>query len=500
MTTLTTGTDVGGDVTLRGHCIRTGLFLDGLWQSRPDGFDVINPSTGEVIARMADGSADDGLAALDAAARAQDDWRHVAPRDRADLFHRAHRILLERADAIVQTMTLESGKPLAEARGEFQLSTDFFLWYAEQVAHLHGTYAEGSRGGYRVVTTHQPVGPSLLITPWNFPLLMIARKAGAALGAGCTVVVKSAKETPLTCALFVEALDDAGFPPGVVNLVHTTHSADVSAAVMADPRLRKVSFTGSTGVGSTLLKQAAPGVVNASMELGGDGPFVVLEDADVELAAQQAIVCKFRNAGQACVAANRIIVHEAVAEEFTTRFVQLTEALRVGDGFEEGVDVGPIISAKQRDGVARLVEQLSSIDSELLTGGAPVDRDGYFFTPTVFRIHDRENDVCNQELFAPIATIYTVDSTAEAIRVANDTSYGLAAYVFTRDLSRAIAVSERLDSGMVGINRGIMADPAAAFGGVKSSGLGREGGHEAIYEFLEPKYLAITVDESKGLD
>jgi succinate-semialdehyde dehydrogenase/glutarate-semialdehyde dehydrogenase len=500
MTTLTTEADVSGEVTLRGHRIRTGLFLDGRWQSRPDGFDVINPSTGAVIARMADGTADDGLAALDSAARAQDGWRHVAPRDRADLFHRAHRILLERADAIVETMTLESGKPVAEARGEFQLSTDFFLWYAEQVAHLHGTYAEGSRGGYRVVTTHQPVGPSLLITPWNFPLLMIARKAGAALGAGCTVVVKSAKETPLTCALFVEALDDAGFPPGVVNLVHTTHSADVSAAVMADPRLRKVSFTGSTGVGSTLLKQAAPGVVNASMELGGDGPFVVLEDADVELAAQQAIVCKFRNAGQACVAANRIIVHEAVAEEFTARFVQLTEALRVGDGFEEGVDVGPIISARQRDGVARLVDQLSAIDSELLTGGAPVDGDGYFFTPTVFRINDRENDVCNQELFAPIATIYTVDSTAEAIRVANDTSYGLAAYVFTRDLSRAIAVSERLESGMVGINRGIMADPAAAFGGVKSSGLGREGGHEAIYEFLEPKYLAITVDESKGLD
>jgi succinate-semialdehyde dehydrogenase/glutarate-semialdehyde dehydrogenase len=500
MTTLTTEADVSGEVTLRGHRIRTGLFLDGRWQSLPDGFDVINPSTGAVIARMADGTADDGLAALDSAARAQDGWRHVAPRDRADLFHRAHRILLERADAIVETMTLESGKPVAEARGEFQLSTDFFLWYAEQVAHLHGTYAEGSRGGYRVVTTHQPVGPSLLITPWNFPLLMIARKAGAALGAGCTVVVKSAKETPLTCALFVEALDDAGFPPGVVNLVHTTHSADVSAAVMADPRLRKVSFTGSTGVGSTLLKQAAPGVVNASMELGGDGPFVVLEDADVELAAQQAIVCKFRNAGQACVAANRIIVHEAVAEEFTARFVQLTEALRVGDGFEEGVDVGPIISARQRDGVARLVDQLSAIDSELLTGGAPVDGDGYFFTPTVFRINDRENDVCNQELFAPIATIYTVDSTAEAIRVANDTSYGLAAYVFTRDLSRAIAVSERLESGMVGINRGIMADPAAAFGGVKSSGLGREGGHEAIYEFLEPKYLAITVDESKGLD
>ncbi len=496
----TSETTGNGTVTLRGHTIPVGLYIAGQWRPVSATFDVVNPATGAVIAQLADGTAADAVAALDAASEAQDSWGHVAPRDRADLFHRAHRLLLERADAIVETMTLESGKPVAEARGEFQLSADFFLWYAEQVAHLHGTYAEGSRGGYRVVTTHQPVGPSLLITPWNFPLLMIARKAGAALGAGCTIVVKSAKETPLTCALFVETLHDAGFPPGVVNLVHTTHSADVSAAVMADKRLRKVSFTGSTGVGSTLLKQAAPGIVNASMELGGDGPFVVLDDADVELAAKQAILCKFRNAGQACVAANRIIVHSAVAEEFTRRFVDLTRQLRVGDGFSDGVDVGPIISAAQRDGVARLVAELGSIDSELLTGGSPVDGEGYFFEPTVFKVNDRDNDVCNQELFAPIATIYTVDSTREAIEVANDTSYGLAAYVFTRDLSRAIAVSERLDSGMVGINRGIMADPAASFGGVKSSGLGREGGHHAIHEFLEPKYLAITVDESKGLE
>jgi len=503
MTILSSETDEAtsaATVTLRGHTIPVGLYIAGQWRPVSTTFDVVNPATGGVIAQLADGTDADALAALDAAAAAQDAWGHVAPRDRADLFHRAHRLLLDRADAIVETMTLESGKPLAEARGEFQLSADFFLWYAEQVAHLHGTYAEGSRGGYRVITTHQPVGPSLLITPWNFPLLMIARKAGAALGAGCTIVVKSAKETPLTCALFVETLHDAGFPPGVVNLVHTTHSADVSAAVMADPRLRKVSFTGSTGVGSTLLKQAAPGIVNASMELGGDGPFVVLDDADVELAAQQAILCKFRNAGQACVAANRIIVHSAVAEEFTRRFVELAKNLRVGDGFSEGVDVGPIISAAQRDGVARLVAELGSIDSELLTGGSPVEGEGYFFEPTVFAINDRDNDVCNRELFAPIATIYTVDSTREAIEVANDTSYGLAAYVFTRDLSRAIAVSERLDSGMVGINRGIMADPAASFGGVKSSGLGREGGHHAIHEFLEPKYLAITVDESKGLE
>lgn len=477
--------------------IPAGLYIDGRWLPVEETFGVINPALGVTIAQVADGTVEQAVAALDAADAAQRAWRDVLPRERADLFHRAHRLLLERADLIVETMTLESGKPLAEARGEFQLSADFFLWYAEQVAHLHGTYAHGSRGAYRIVTTHQPVGPCLLITPWNFPLLMIARKAGAALAAGCPVVVKSAKETPLTCALFVQVLHDAGFPAGVVNLVHTTRSSKVSATLMADRRLRKVSFTGSTGVGSTLLSQAAPNITNASMELGGDGPFVVLKDADLDLAAEQAILCKFRNAGQACVAANRIIVEREVAEEFTRRFVELTEQLTVGDGFDPATEVGPIISADQRDHVRELVEQFATIDATLLTGGKEVEGEGYFFEPTVFSVNDRDNELCHQELFAPIATIYTVDSVAEAISVANDTSYGLAAYVFTRDLSRAIAVGERLDFGMVGVNRGIMADPAAAFGGIKASGLGREGGHEAIYEFLEPKYLAITVDESE---
>lgn len=483
---------------VRGWEIPVDLYIDGAWTPAAETFSVVNPAKGQTIAEVADGTVDQALAALEAAVAAQDAWRHVLPRERADLFHRAHRLLLQRADEIVETMTLESGKPLGEARGEFQLSVDFFLWYAEQIAHLHGTYAHGSRGAYRVVTTHQPVGPCLLITPWNFPLLMIARKAGAALAAGCTVVVKSAKETPLTCALFVQALHDAGFPAGVVNLVHTTTSSKVSAALMADSRLRKVSFTGSTGVGSTLLSQAAANITNASMELGGDGPFIVLDDADLDLAAEQAIVCKFRNAGQACVAANRIIVDSRVAEEFTAKFVALTEKLKVGDGFDPATEVGPIISARQRDTVKELVNGFSEIGATLLTGGKEVPGDGFFFEPTVFSVTEADDDLCHQELFAPIATIYTVDSVAEAVKVANDTTYGLAAYVFTRNVDRAIAVSERLDFGMVGINRGIMADPAAAFGGIKASGLGREGGHEAIYEFLEPKYLAITVDETEA--
>lgn len=485
--------------TLRGHVVPLGLYVNGEWRRRESTFGVVNPATGEVVAEVADGGVEDALAGLDAAAAAQDSWGGIAPRQRADLLHRAHSLLLSRREAITEVMTLESGKPLSESAAEFQLSADFFLWYAEQTAHLHGSYAPGSNLGYRIITTKRPVGPSLLITPWNFPLLMIARKAGAALAAGCTTVIKSAKETPLTCSLFVEVLHEAGFPAGVVNLIHTTSSAAVSEAVMKDARLRKVSFTGSTAVGTTLLRQAAPGIVNASMELGGDGPFLVLDDADVDLAVQQAIVCKFRNAGQACVAANRIIVHSSIEEEFTRKFVEHTRALRVGDGFEAGVDVGPIISQKQRDGVVALVEELSSIDAELLLGGRPVPGEGFFFEPTVFKVNDRDKDVCNRELFAPIATIYAVDSVAEAVELANDTSYGLAGYVFTRDISRAIAIGERLEFGMVGINRGIMADPAASFGGIKASGLGREGGHEGIEDFLEPKYLALTVDEGAGL-
>ncbi|MDR7183264.1 succinate-semialdehyde dehydrogenase/glutarate-semialdehyde dehydrogenase [Microbacterium trichothecenolyticum] len=484
---------------LRGHTVPLDHYIGGAWVPETERFAVYDPATGDQIAEVADADAVRALEALDAAAAAQDAWRAVPPRARADLFGRAHRLLLERADAISEVMTLESGKPLAEARAEFQLSADFFLWYTEQIAHLQGSFAEASQGGYRIITTHQPVGPTLLITPWNFPLLMIARKAGAALAAGCTAVVKSARETPLTCAMFVQVLHDAGLPAGVVNLVHTTSSSKISAAVMADPRLRKVSFTGSTEVGSILLRQAAPGIVNAAMELGGDGPLLVLDDADVELAASQAVVAKFRNAGQACVAANRIIVHEKVADAFIERFITLTKALRVGNGFDPSTDVGPIISASQREGVAALVADFDEIDATRLTGGGVLEGDGYFFEPTVFEVHDRDNELCHRELFAPIATIYRVADTAEAIEFANDTRYGLAAYIFTRDISRAFTVGEKLEFGMVGVNRGIMADPAAAFGGIKASGLGREGGQHGIYEFLEPKYLAVTVDEEGAL-
>lgn len=477
--------------------VPTSLHIGGAWVDPGTSFEVIDPATGRVIARMADAGATETRAALDAATSAQAEWGRWAPRTRADLFHRAHALLRERREQFVHVMTAESGKPLSESRAEFDLSAGFFLWYAEQITHLHGTWAHGSHGGYRVVTTHQPVGPCLLITPWNFPLLMSARKAGAALAAGCTVIMKTAQETPLTGALFTRTLVDAGFPSGVVNLLHTTSSATVSETALADRRLRKISFTGSTGVGSLLLQKAAPNIVNASMELGGDGPFVVLEDADVDLAVEHAVICKFRNAGQACVAANRIILHEAIAEEFTEKFVARARELRVGNGFEESTEVGPIISARQRDRVVDLVERFRGIGAHVLTGGHATNGDGWFYEPTVMALDSRDHELCTEELFAPLAALYRVGDVQEALDFANDTSYGLAAYLFTRDVDRAVAVAERMDFGMVGINRGIMADPVASFGGVKASGLGREGGPDGIHEFLEPKYLAITVDESR---
>ncbi|MBB5704489.1 succinate-semialdehyde dehydrogenase/glutarate-semialdehyde dehydrogenase [Ochrobactrum daejeonense] len=474
----------------------TGIYIDGEWRQTGEHFPVYNPANGSVVAKVTSGGAAEALAALESANRTQRSWRKLAPRKRADLMHQAHRLMLEREETFVTVMTLESGKPLTEARAEFKLSADFLLWFAEQTAHLHGSYSDASNSGFRVVVARQPIGPCLLITPWNFPLLMIARKAGAALAAGCTTITKSARETPLTAALFTQVLHDAGFPAGVANLIHTSNSSEVSEALMTDKRLRKVSFTGSTGVGGHLIALGAANVINSSMELGGDGPFIVLDDADVDLAVEHAVICKFRNAGQACVAANRIIVDRKIEAEFTRKFVEKVRKLKVGNGLEP-VDVGPMISAKQRDRLAETVITLKAAGGELLIGGSAVKGEGYFFQPTVVR-YSKPNDVmCSNELFAPVATIFAVDGPAEALNFANNSDFGLASYVFTRDLNRAIRFGEELEFGMVGVNRGIMADPAAPFGGTKTSGLGREAGHEGIYEFLESKYMAITVDESE---
>lgn len=471
-----------------------GLYIDGGWQQTGSTFPVYNPADGSVVAEVANGGPAEAVAALDAAARAQRPWRKLAPRKRADLMHAAHRLMLEREEAFVTVMTLESGKPLTEARAEFRLSAEFLLWFAEQTAHLHGTYSDASHGGFRVIVARQPVGPCLLITPWNFPLLMIARKAGAALAAGCTTITKSAQETPLTAALFLQVLHDAGFPAGVANLIHTRSSAPISDALLTDKRLRKVSFTGSTGVGSHLVALGAGNVVNSSMELGGDGPFIVLDDADIDLAVEHAVICKFRNAGQACVAANRIIVDRRIEAEFTRKFTEKVKGLTVGNGLGP-VDVGPMISAKQRDRLGETVSSLTAAGGEVMAGGRPVEGPGYFFEPTIVRFSAPNAIMCSNELFAPVATIFAVDSPAEALAFANTSDFGLASYVFTRDLSRAITFGEELEFGMVGINRGIMADPAAPFGGTKTSGLGREAGHDGVYEFLEAKYMAVTVAE-----
>jgi len=486
-------------ITLRGHEIPTGLFIGGRWEPTSTAVDVVNPATGASLGTVADAQPADAIRALDAAVAARESWAAMPARARADLFHAAHRLLAERAEAFADLMTLESGKPRSESAGEFALSLGFFQWFAEQIAHVHGSYAPAGNGGFRVITTLQPVGPTLLITPWNFPMLMNARKGGAALAAGCTVVLKSAKETPFTAALFVKTLEDAGFPPGVVNLVHTNNSPAVTAPLIADRRLRKVSFTGSTRVGSILLGQAAANITNSSMELGGDGPFIVLDDADVDLAVEQALVCKFRNAGQACVAANRIILHEAIADEFTAKFVEGARSLSMGDGFDPANVVGPMISAAQRERVVDLVRKFQDSGyAELLTGGQAAAGDGYFFEPTVLAFERADHEWCNEEIFGPVAAIYRAGSAREALEVANDTTYGLAAYVFTSDISRAVAMAERLEFGMVGVNRGIMAEPSAPFGGIKSSGLGREGGHEALMDFLEPKYIALTVNEERA--
>lgn len=489
----------GRTVDIHGCRVPTGLLINGQWIDRDETFTVANPATGGTIAAMSHAGETEARAALDAASAAQGAWAEVNPRARTRMLRAALDLINEREDRFVAAMTAESGKPTAEAAAEFALSAGFFEWAAEQCAHVHGNYGAGSNPGYRVITTQQPIGPSLLLTPWNFPMLMGARKISAALAAGCTVIVKSAQQTPLTLALLAEALHDAGIPAGVVNLLHTQRSSGISTPLLSDSRLKKVSFTGSTRVGSMLMELAAKNIVSSSMELGGDAAFIVLDDADVDLAVREAVACKFRNAGQACVAANRFILHEDIAAEFTEKFVAATRELVVGDGFDPATTVGPMIAAEQRDRIHGLVQSAVEGGAELLAGGQPVDGDGYFYAPTVLRGVGRQSALTREELFGPVAVLHTVGSVSEAVEFANDTDYGLAGYVFTRDTSRAIRVGEKLECGMVAVNRGIMADPVAPFGGTGASGLGREGGEHGIEEFLEPHYIALTVDEGAAL-
>jgi len=471
------------------------LFIGGDWVPSTSGrsIDVHDPSTGLVVKTIADASPADGIRAVDAAAAAQASWAATAPRVRGEILRRAFDLLQERADEFALLMTLEMGKPLAEARGEVTYGGEFLRWFGEEAVRISGRYGANPEGTGRMIVTHLPVGPSFLITPWNFPLAMATRKIAPALAAGCTVIVKPAELTPLTTLYFARLLEEAGLPAGVLNVITTSASGEVSAPIIADSRLRKLSFTGSTPVGRTLLKQAAENVLRTSMELGGNAPFLVFDDADLDKAVDGAMLAKFRNIGQACTAANRFIVHESVAEEFTARITARVNELTIGRGTDEGVAIGPLINDGAVDKADALVRDAIERGATLVTGGTRVDGPGSFYQPTVLSGIAPGSDILREEIFGPVVTIVPFADEADAVRLANDTEYGLVGYVFTRDLARGQRLVESLQTGMMGLNVGVVSNAAAPFGGVKQSGIGREGGSEGIHEYLETKYV-LTPD------
>lgn len=473
----------------------TGLLIDGAW-TRPAGrgtFAVEDPATLEVVAEVCDARPEDGVAALDAAVASAQRWRETTPRDRADLLRAVYDEVVGRTDEFAALITAECGKPLDEARGEVAYGADFVRWFAEEAVRLPGLARPAPAGGTQLVHS-RPVGPALLVTPWNFPLAMATRKIAPALAAGCTVVVKPASPTPLTTALFADVvlrhLTERGLPTGVLNVVPTSSASDLSAAVMGDRRLRKLSFTGSTAVGQQLLRTAADGVLRTSMELGGNAPFLVLDDADLDAAVSGALVAKMRNAGQTCVAANRFYVQAGVADEFTDRLTAAFAALEVGDG-RHGAQVGPLIDACAVDHMHEVVAAGRAGGARVMTGGdAPRDGAGHFFSPTVLAGVAPDADLLGTEIFGPVAPVVTFGSDDEGLALANATDEGLVAYAWTRDLDRATRLTQQLDAGMIGLNRGLVSDATAPFGGTKMSGLGREGGHAGLAEYLETVYVA----------
>jgi succinate-semialdehyde dehydrogenase/glutarate-semialdehyde dehydrogenase len=470
-----------------------GLLIGGEWVQTAGTVDVENPATGRTLAEVADATPEQGIAALDAAVAAGPAWAATDPRERGEILRRAFTMLHERADEFALLMTLEMGKPLAESRGEVTYGAEFFRWFSEEAVRISGRYALAPSGGTRLITMKQPVGPVYAITPWNFPLAMGTRKIGPALAAGCTIVVKPAKQTPLTTLALAQLLIDAGVPAGVLNVI-TSHSAGaVSSPIIADPRLRKLTFTGSTEVGRTLIAESAQRVLKVSMELGGNAPFVVFGDADLDRAVDGAMLAKMRNIGEACTAANRFIVHESVADEFGRRLADRMAALTIGDGIDDGVQVGPLVDGAAVKKVSELVADAVDAGARVLTGNRTMDGPGHFYAPTVLHQVPREARMFREEIFGPVAPITTFATDDEAIELANATEFGLVAYAFTQDLKRAITVAERLESGMVGLNQGIVSNPAAPFGGIKASGLGREGGPEGIEEYLETKYVGLAL-------
>lgn len=471
----------------------TGVFIDGRWGEAASGarFDVVNPATEEVVATVADGGPEDARRAIEAAGRAQRQWAATAPRDRGEILRRAYEIVMERQEELALIMTTEMGKPLAEARGEVAYAAEFFRWFSEEAVRIGGDHAVTGDGGNRILVSREPVGPCVLVTPWNFPLAMGTRKIGPAVAAGCTMVFKPAALTPLSSLALVDILVEAGLPQGVLNVVCTTGASSVVSPWMSSGIARKVSFTGSTEVGVRLLEQAAQHVMRSSMELGGNAPLLVFEDADLDRAVEGAAAAKMRNMGEACTAANRLLVHRSVAEDFARRLAGRLGALTVGDGAEPGTDVGPLVEEKALTKVQELVDDAVARGARVVCGGARPDRPGYFYAPTVLSDVPPAAKLMDEEIFGPVAPVIAFDTEEEAVRIANDTPWGLVGYLFTRDVDRAFRVGEALEVGMVGLNTGIVSNPAAPFGGVKASGLGREGGRAGIEEFLEVKYMAV---------
>jgi succinate-semialdehyde dehydrogenase/glutarate-semialdehyde dehydrogenase len=455
-------------------------------------FDVVNPATGGVIASVASASVQDSLDAVTAAGQAMTGWARLAPRVRAEVLRRAFEIMTERAEDLARLIVLENGKSLVDARGEVSYAAEFFRWYSEEAVRLQGGIQRAPNGANRILVTHQPIGVSVLVTPWNFPAAMATRKIAPALAAGCAVVLKPASDTPLTALAIGALLAEAGVPDGVVNVLPSRRSGQVVSAMLDHAAVRKLSFTGSTEVGRLLLAEAARTVVNCSMELGGNAPFLVFADADLDSALDGAMVAKMRNGGEACTAANRFYVHSSIAAEFGGRLAARMGELRMGDGLDESVQLGPLINPEARSKVDQLVTDAVRAGATALTGGAVPSGAGFFYPATVLAGVTPGSPILREEIFGPVAPIVTFETDEDAIRMANDTEYGLVSYVYTRDLQRGLSVSERLESGMVGLNRGLVSDPAAPFGGFKQSGLGREGGHEGMLEFTESQYIAVA--------
>ncbi|PWE54906.1 NAD-dependent succinate-semialdehyde dehydrogenase [Metarhizobium album] len=474
------------DPALHAH----GLYIGGSWH-KGGGIAVLDPSTGQRLAEVADASIDDARRAVDAAEAAAAGWRATPARQRAEILRRWFQLMTQHAEELATLISLENGKALPDARGEVAYAAEFFRWYAEEAVRIPGEYRHTPSGSHTILVDHEPIGIAVLITPWNFPAAMATRKIGPALAAGCTVILKPASETPLTAYAMARLGEEAGVPAGVVNVLTTTNPSGVTNAMLADPRVRKLSFTGSTGVGRTLLAEAARSVVSCSMELGGNAPFIVFDDADLESALDGAMVAKMRNAGEACTAANRFYVQSGIHDAFVAGLTARMAGLKVGPGYDPATQCGPMITTNAVRKIDRLVSDAVAAGARVTTGGRPLAENGYFYPPTVLENVPVDAAIAHEEIFGPVAPVYRFETDDDAVRLANDTEYGLAAYIYSGDLKRALKVGRRLEIGMLGINRGLMSDPAAPFGGVKQSGLGREGGVTGILEFMEAKYYAV---------